>query len=185
MSQKSLSGGNLPDIKSIKRIIDLRIPAAVANMRYSVRIKTEAVLRFGIYKILKVFKKVIKKPHREKEDDVYQALRDGIRRMKRETENSILFHFKNYRENIKFQYIFKLIEVVSNSYYEALLDRFQAYNTDLSELTDLIGEKRIDKERVYKLLKETETASNEIIKRIDSVDGDMTGTNEEIVSLAN
>jgi len=185
LSQKSLSGENSTDIESIKRLIGLRIPAAAANMRYSARIKTEAVLRFGFYKILKVFKKIIKKPYREKEDDVYQALRDGIRRMKRETENSILFHFKNYRENIKFQYIFKLVEVVSNSYYEVLLDRFQAYNTDLSELTDLIGEKRIDKERVYKILKETETASNEIIKRIDRMDRDMADTNEEIVSLVN
>ena len=185
LSQKSLSGVNSPDIESIKRLIGLRIPAAAATMHYSARIKTEAVLRFGFYKILKVFKKIIKKPHREKEDDVYQALRVGIRRMKREMENSILFHFKNYRENIKFQYIFKLVDVVSNSYYEILLDRFQAYNTDLSELTDLIGEKRIDKERVYKILKEMETASNEMIKRINRVDRDMADINEKIVSLVN
>ncbi|MFO7560738.1 MAG: dynamin family protein [Desulfobacterales bacterium] len=185
LSRKSLSNMNAPDIESTKRLIGLRIPAASATMRYSARIKTEAVLRLGFYKILKAFKKLIKKPYRAKEDDVYQALQDGIRRMKRETENSIIFHFKNYRENIKFQYIFKLVDVVSNSYYEILLDRFQAYNTDLSELTDLIGEKRIDKERVYKILKEMETESNEMIKRMNRMDRDMTDTHEEVIPLVN
>jgi hypothetical protein len=173
LSRKPSSGKNTPDIESIKRLTDLRIPAAAATMHYSAAIRTEAVLRLGFYRILKIFKKIIKKPHREKEDDVYQALRDGVRRMKREMENTILFHFKNYRENIKFQYIFKLVDMVSNSRYEVLLERFQAFNTDLSELAGLIGEKRIDKERVCTVLKETETATNEIMKRIGNVDRDM------------
>jgi hypothetical protein len=169
MEQSSGGKAGSPDIESIKRLTGMKIPIIFAVMRYSTRIKTEAVLRLGFYKILNVFKKIFKKPVRGKEDDVYQALEDGVRRMKRETELSILFHFKNYRENIKFQYLFKMVDTVSAHYFEALLSRFQAYNTDLVELTQLIDEKRIDKERVFTILKDTEAASLEVHRRIEKV----------------
>lgn len=167
-----------PDIETIKRLTGLQIPTAFAVMRYSARIKTEAVLRFGFYKILNAFKKLIKKSVREKKDDVYQAIKDGVRCMKRETEISILFHFKNYRENIKFQYLFKLIETMSSHYFETLLSRFQAYNTDLAELTQLIDEKRIDKERVFKILRDTEVKAFDVCKRIDKI-------NRALIEVAN
>ncbi|MBA4366822.1 MAG: hypothetical protein C0403_04200 [Desulfobacterium sp.] len=169
-----------PDIESIKRLTGLQIPTAFAVMRYSARVKTEAVLRLGFYKILNAFKKIFKKSIREKEDDVYQAIKDGIRCMKRETEISILFHFKNYRENIKFQYLFKLIETTSSYYFEALLSRFQAYNTDLVELTQLIDEKRIDKERVFKILRDTEAKSFDIYKRIDKINRTLTEISDSV-----
>lgn len=179
MQKREGKTGSL-DIESIKRLSGLQIPTAFAVMRYSARVKTEAVLRFGFYKILNTFKKIFKKPIREKEDDVYQAIKDGIRCMKRETEISILFHFKNYRENIKFQYLFKLIETASSHYFETLVNRFQAYNTDLVELTQLIDEKRIDKERVFKILRDTEEKILNIYKRIDKIDSALTGISDGV-----
>jgi len=173
MQKREEKTGSL-DIESIKRLTGLQIPTAFAVMRYSARVKTEALLWFGFYKILNAFKKIFKKPIREKEDDVYQAIKDGIRCMKRETEISILFHFKNYRENIKFQYLFKLIETTSSHYFETLVNRFQAYNTDLVELTQLIDEKRIDKERVFKILRDTEEKALALYKRIDQINNVLT-----------
>lgn len=180
MEQNAVEKTEKPDMESIKRLSGLQIPTAFAVMRYSARVKTEAVLWFGFYKILNVFKKMLKRPVREKEDDVYQALKDGIRRMKRETEQSILFHFKNYRENIKFQYLFTLIESTASHYAEMLFNRFQAYNTDLVELTQLIDEKRIDKERVFAILKDTETASLEVHKRIKKVNESVTEISDRV-----
>jgi hypothetical protein len=86
--------------------------------------------------------------------------------MKRETERSVIFHFKDYRENIKFQYIFKRIETVSNSHYQALLNRFRVHSADLSDIVNLINNKKIDKTHTFDTLKEMELASKEIKNRI-------------------
>ncbi len=149
-------GLNMLDMTSIKGQRGLHIPPVVAIMRYSARIKTEAIMHLGFYSILTLYRRIFKKSVKNKKEESVLALKQGVKRMKHETEQSILFHMKNYQENIKFQYLFKLTEAVADNYYEVLLDRFQAYITDLSQVTTLIGEKRIDKEQVYKILHEME-----------------------------
>lgn len=143
-----------PDIEAVKGISGLKVNPAAAVMRYSARVKTEAVLRFGFYSVLNLFKKVLKKPARDRKSDAVLALKDGIRRMKREAEESIVFHFKNYRENIKFQYILKLSDAVSKRYYDILTERFETYITELDAFTSLVNQKRIDKTRLFNVLKE-------------------------------
>jgi len=160
---------NTPDIETVKRIFGLKISPAVAVMQYSARIKTEAVLRFGFYSVLNLFRKILKKPVQGKQADAILALKDGIRRMKRETERSIVSHFKNYRENIKFQYIFKLADAVSNRYYDILTERFQTYITELALLISLVNQKRIDKEQLFNILKEIDDDVQKIRIRISKV----------------
>jgi GTPase SAR1 family protein len=156
----------LPAIDSIKDITGLAIPPVAATMRYTAKIKTEAVMRLGFYTIVKLFKRLLKKPIKNHNEEEMLALKDGVLRMKRETERSVVFHFKDYRENIKFQYIFKLIEAVSNSHYQVLLNRFRAHAADLSDIVDLIDNKKIDKTHAFDILKEMELASKEIKNRI-------------------
>ena len=67
----------------------------------------------------------------------------------------MVFHFKSYRENIKFQYILKLTEAVAESFYREILDRFQIYSTDISHLRDAVSEKRIDKGHLSEILIKT------------------------------
>ena len=159
----------LPDIDPVKDIAGLAIPPAVSSMRYTAKIKTDAVMRLGFYTVVKVFKRLLKKPIGSHNEEEVLALKDGVLRMKRETEKSILFHFKDYRENLKFQYIFKLVEAVSNSHHQALLDRFRAYVADLSDIVGLISNKRIDKEQAFEILKEMEMTSKKINNRISKV----------------
>ena len=160
---------NLPDMDSIKSMIGLSLPPAAASLRYTTRMKTEAVVRLGFYTLAKIFKRLIRKPFQRKNEQEILALKDGVLQMKRETERSIIFLFKDYQENLKFQYIFKLVEAVSNKFYDALLDRFQAYVADLSNVVDLISNKKIDKQRTSELLKEMELISQEISQRITAV----------------
>ncbi len=68
--------------------------------------------------------------------------------MKRETERSILFHLKDYKENIKFQYMLKLADAAATALYGQMLERFQHHGADLSRLVELIGEQRLDKANV-------------------------------------
>ena len=168
-SQENRKRTELPDIDVIKNITGLTLPPAAASMRYNAKIKTEAVIRLGFYTVVKIFKRLLKKPIQGKNEQEILALQDGVLRIKRETERSIIFLFKDYRENVKFQYIFKLVEAISNSFYEALLDRFQAYVTDLSNIVELINDKRIDKEQASEILKEMELTSRGVNDRISMI----------------
>jgi predicted transcriptional regulator len=79
------------------------------------------------------------------------------------------FHFKDYQENIKFQYIYKLIEAASNRLYETLVDRFQIYGTDLSDIVERINNKLINKKQASEILKNMEQTSMEIDGRINII----------------
>jgi hypothetical protein len=147
----------------------LALPPAVASMNYTARMKTEAVIRLGFYTVLKFFKKFLKKPIQSKNEQEVLALKDGVLRVKRETEKSVVFHFKDYQENIKFQYIYKLIEAASNSLYEALIDRFRVYVTDLSDTVELINNQLVDKKRAFEILKDMEQTSMKIDERINII----------------
>lgn len=168
-SQTNQKRIELADIGAIKDITGLAFPPAVASMRYTAKMKSDAVIRLGFYTVIKILKRLFKKPIQSKNEDEIRALRGGILRVKRETERSIVFHFKDYQENIKFQYINKLVEAVSKSLYESLLDRFQAYVTDLSNIVELINNKLIDKKQATEILKEMEQSSREIDDRINII----------------
>ena len=168
-SRKNQERIELPDIDSIKGITGLALPPAVASMSFTARIKTEAVIRLGFYTVLKFFKKFLKKPIQSKNEQGVLALKDGVLRVKRETEKSVIFHFKDYQENIKFQYIYKLIEAASNSLYETLIDRFRVYVADLSDIVELINNKQVDKQRASEILKEMEQTSMGIDGRINII----------------
>jgi len=147
---------DLPDIDTIKAITGLTLPPAVAYMRYTAKIKTEAVMRLGFYTVVKFFKKILKKPIERKNEEGILALQAGVLRMKRETERS-------------FQYMYKIVEAVSNSLYESLIDRFQAYAADLSNIVELINDKLIDKEQASTTLQEMAITTGKIEEKINTV----------------
>ncbi len=164
----------MPTMESVKMMAGLKVPAASAMMRYSARVKTEAFMRLGFYAMVNVLKKILKKPILKEKQDAFQALEDGVRRLKRETEQSVLYYFKNYKENIKFQYLFKLVEVIAAALHQRMIDRFQAYITDLSALTDLLDEKRIDKERIHGILEDVGRKAEASSATIASLDSKLT-----------
>jgi hypothetical protein len=156
------AGTELLDIESIKRIAGIKFPPMVVTMRYSAKIKTEAVLRLGFYAALTFLKQVLKKPLQSEQEKEMSALSDGIRRMRRETEKTILFHFIDYKENLKFQYVLKLVDAVSHATQEMLLNRFQSYVESLLELSSLIGNKQLDEARAAGVLDEMTASRHRI-----------------------
>jgi GTPase SAR1 family protein len=176
-SNEDIKTIDLPDISTIKSITGLTLPPVAAYMRYTAKMKTEATVRLGFYKLVKIFKRLLKKPIIEKNEGEILALKDGVFRMKREMEKSVISHLKDYQENIKFQYIYRLVEAESNSLYESLLDRFQVYSTDLSNMVDLINNKMIDKEQTFEMMKtiafdcgEMDERINGLRKRIENIE---------------
>ena len=85
---------------------------------------------------------------------------------KRETERSVVSHFKDYKENIKFQYLFQLVDAISGSIHQTLLERFKGYDTDLSKIVGQMNTDRIDKEEVIesinRMLNMPETLNQDI-----------------------
>jgi GTPase SAR1 family protein len=168
-SNENIKKIDLPDIGTIKSITGLTLPPVAAYMRYTAKIKTEATMRLGLYKVVNIFKRLLKKPIQEKNEGEILALRDGVLRMKREMEKSVISHLKDYQENIKFQYIYRLVEAQSNSLYESLLDRFQVYGADLSSIVDLINNKMIDKEQTSEMMKTLAFNCSEMGEKINGL----------------
>lgn len=158
-----------PDLESLKSMVNLKSQPASQVMQYSARVKAETYVILGFYNLISLFKKVFRKKEIDKKADQTQALKDGLARMKKETLSNMFDHFKSYKENIKFQYFFKLTDAVAEAFYDYHTSHFKAYVTDLETLAKLISEKKLDKETVIRELSSMEnrvTALKAEIKKI-------------------
>jgi GTPase SAR1 family protein len=169
----------VPDLETVKQGIGLSLPSAAATMRYSANIKADAVLHWGLYSLLGVVRKILKKSTGVKGDQELKALADGIRRMKRETERSILEHFKDYKENIKFQYMLRLVDAAGARLFEGLTDCFRVYVSDLKSLIDTMGDERSDRVRLGESLGDVEAALTAMQPRILAMRRDVDGMRAE------
>ena len=168
-SNENIKKIDLPDIGTIKSITGITLPPVAAYMRYTAKMKSEATMRLGLYKVVSIFKKLLKKPIQGQNEGEIFALRDSVLRMKGEMEKSVISHLKDYQENIKFQYIYKLVDAESDTFYESLLDRFQVYGTDLSDILDLIDDKMIDREETSEMMKTMVLDCSEIGEKINNL----------------
>ena len=157
------------DLSTIRQDSGLMLPPMDATMRYSARIKTEAVVKLGVYSLESIIRKLFKKDTGNTIQQKTKALEDGVNRMKRETERSVLSHLKDYKENIKFQYMYKLADAMSEHLYKGLLDSFDAYFSDISHMVALIREKRIDKTATLEELEKIKTNASLMLEKIDGL----------------
>jgi GTPase SAR1 family protein len=156
----------IPDMDALIRKAGLRPPTLAAAMRYSAGIKSTAIVRFGFLNLQRNFKKLLKRPVRERYEVVNMALRGGIRQMKRESLKSIGEHLKDYRENLKFGYFARIVECTTNNLAEILVERFQVYFNDLSTVVSRISRTREDKQKAAEVLTGMRSASNGIRQRL-------------------
>ncbi|MFO8110910.1 MAG: dynamin family protein [Desulfosalsimonadaceae bacterium] len=129
------------DLSTIKKSRGLSVPSAVATLDYSGTLKTEAFLKLGFYRFTSGVKQLFKRSGSPENRDL-PALKAGVRRVKKETEASLVFYFKSYKENIKFQYFFKLIESISEEMRFQMVNRFSGYQADLLQLKRVADENR-------------------------------------------
>ncbi len=153
-----------PDLESLKRKEGFNAPPLVSSFRYTAKIRTEAIVRLGVYNAINFVKKLMKKTVQEGE---IVALKDGVARIRKETEDSISFHLTNYKENLKFQYLYRLVDTVASDLYETLRDRFNVFTTDMSEMVGLVDTNQSAREETVAILHGLEGDSQEIMERID------------------
>ncbi|AOY58682.1 MULTISPECIES: dynamin family protein [Desulfococcus] len=152
----------LPGMSAVARSVDLKVPPVTAAMQYSAAIRGEAVMRLGMYRIVRFFRKLFKKAPEGSSGDRLMALKYGVSRLKRETEQSIAFSFKDYRENIKFQYLLKLADAASNMIYETLAERFDTHVSDLAGIASHVAEKTADTTDTEEMLTKAEATCRRI-----------------------
>ena len=157
------------EMEAVIKASGLRPPALVTATHYSARIKAEAIVRLGYYKAMRKSKTIFKKSTEHQQEVKIKAMQDALRRMKRETARSVVFHLKDYRENLKFRYFFKLVEAASENFSQTVLDQFQAYFSDLSAAIERVGSSRGDKEKARHIIDDMERTSQEIVNKINRV----------------
>ncbi len=157
----------LPDMEALIRQAGMRPPTISAAMRYTASIKTAAIVRFGFFSLQRNFKKLLKKPVKERSDVVQKALKGGIQQMKRETLKSLAVNLKDFRENLKFGYFSRLVEAVAARLAETMLERFQVYFNDLSTIVSQISHTKVDKEQAFDVLKSMDGKSHDIKIKIN------------------
>jgi GTPase SAR1 family protein len=158
-----------PEMEAIIKTSGLKPPALVTTTHYSARIKAEAIVRLGYYKAMRKSKTIFKKSTQHRGEAKIKAMEDALRRMKRETARSVVFHLKDYRENLKFSYFFKLVEAASESFAQTVLERFQAYFSDLAATTERIGTSQGDKEKARKIFVDMERTSGALFEKINRI----------------
>lgn len=139
-----------PDLDALRTAAGLSPPAASATLRYSVQLRSEAMVHLGVHKMAGFFRRLFRRSGTGEaaHQDAVAALQAAVKRMKQETRRSILFHLKDYRENIKFQYLTKLADAAGAALYRQLLSRFQHHGADLTRLVQQIGDQHLDKQQM-------------------------------------
>ena len=171
-----------PDLTSVKSASGIAMPSATAVMHYSAKIKSDAVLRYGAYSLVGWFRKVLKKPDDPDYSKGGKALKDGMRRMKRETERSIKSQFLDFREHIKFQYLFKLASVYADMVHTALIARFTSYQGELSQISAHIDNQSADKQKIIKTLASLQMESRQLAERISQLRLQLTPTDDALTT---
>ena len=158
-----------PDIVTTKHDMHLSIPRLTATMAYSTRIKTEAIVRLGLYNTLKGAKKLLKRGTSDKLDSALRSLEHSIRRMKEQMKDSVTDHFADYSENFKYQYVFALVDAMSKRLYEGLTDQLKAFTGDLTDLRGLVENEERTQGGLSEDLLSMERSLDGALERIDGI----------------
>jgi GTPase SAR1 family protein len=158
----------MPEIDRLLRHSGVCHPPLVSSMGYTARIRTEAILRLGFYRVLTGFKKVLKKPVTPGEED-RRALKDSMARIKAETRKSLGELLKDYQENLKFKYFFNQVDRAGQRLCEAVAQEIQAYATDFGALAAVASAKQEDKIQAAGMLEEMDRGCRGVTESIQQL----------------
>ncbi|MCF8111328.1 MAG: dynamin family protein [Desulfobacteraceae bacterium] len=159
-------------LDSVKKAHDIEIPDAAATLAYSRGLKTEAFMKLGYFRFLYGVRRLLKRGDSSASADI-SALKSGVAGMKRETRDSIVFHFKNYRENLKFQYLFSIVDSVASEINNWLVYRFQTYSTDFDRISEIAGRDRADREKVLETIDSVLADLDGLVMRLEKLQSEL------------
>ena len=163
----------LPSMENVKAASNLQPPPMVTFLRYSAKLRTDAILKLGYVSVLNLFGKLVPGKKQQARRGRLRALQGNVRRMKKLTEEALLHQCKNYRENLKFAYLYKLVDVVAAKFTESLLESFQVYGDDADAAEAGVVRHRSDKERTVQALMNMADSADEVGRRIADLRSDV------------
>jgi hypothetical protein len=89
--------------------------------------------------------------------------------MKKLTEESLLFQCKDYRENLKFRYLYKLVDAVSQAMTETVLSRFQTFGSDTATALQQIQERHSGREEVGSAIAAMDRHASEVGEKLQDL----------------
>ena len=157
------------NLELVKREYNIRPPSIIAALEYSPLLTPEIIVRFGLYKFLNFVKKAIKKGDSDSIGERVRALEHGLNKIKRQTLDSLMFNIANYKENLKYQYAFSLIdsckEYVINSVNTQLKYSFDTFLTMEEELE----KHQFDREFLIKELTDMKDELDQVLSHIEKL----------------
>lgn len=154
------------DVSRTRRVAGLNLPALTSTMRYSAKVRTEAIMRKGLYSAISAIKKLFKKQAASSEQTSARAMRHAIARMKDETCWSLKAHFMDFRENLKFQYLFRLLELASFTFQEDLGDRLGIFAQGMAQTRGMVDKDQAAKQQAIDILDSMEQTQKQIAEKI-------------------
>ena len=161
-------------IETIQSVSGIRTPAASVSMNYTAKMRGESLARFGAYSMGDWFRKLFKKEPADPLKKRRKALQHGLARMKKETEQSMRSHFIDFRETVKFQYLFKLIDAAANMVHEQLMAQFNAHQSDLSAISDMMRDQRLDRKSTLEELGKFEFQARHLSEQLNTIKTQLT-----------
>lgn len=145
-------------LSSVKTTGKFTIPSLASPMHFSVRVKTEAMFNAGLHSIAAFFMKLFNINSVPADKGKIKGVNKGIQRVKQETIQSIIHHYRDYKENLKYQYLFKLTDTAAEQLQQDMFEGFRFLSADMSLISAKIDKKQTDRnQRIALLTSETHT----------------------------
>ncbi|WP_300670436.1 dynamin family protein [Desulfoluna sp.] len=157
------------DMETARKMAGIHFPSVSTVLDYSLRVRAEAMLRFGAYHILNFVRQLLKKPGQGRPELCAKALTDGMNRTRKEAVDTLEQHLRTYKENLKFHYFYKLADALADQLFEYYAEGFHAYLGELDGLTHRIEETGNDKEAVLEALGEMEKGAMRLFRQVDQI----------------
>ncbi|MFH1888173.1 MAG: dynamin family protein [Pseudomonadota bacterium] len=163
------------NLGEVKRVHGLTMPPLRSALKYSARIRTEAVFRLGAYRAFHAVLKLFAKKRPDADLSSARAIRDAVRRMKEETLHSLAEQFMDFKENLKFQYLYRLLDLGAQALMKDLDERFQGFTSGLEESRGLLDTKDQERKEAGQLLEGLEWDLREVRRKLDAVRRELAG----------
>ena len=168
-SQQSTAKSSRIDIEAVKLRSNLKIPLLISNLHYSGQIKTEAIFQFSLYRVFSFLKRIWRNRTSNEAEQYLQLLYDRIHRIKKITRDSMKALFMDYKENLKFQYLYKLVDAASDALFEEMAGRIRAFTMDLTSIEKKVEDTKEAKETSAKSLADIAGQIRVLIEQLENI----------------
>ncbi len=155
-------------IRSFLQAAHERMPTLSAGIGYPARIRSEALLRLGVYRVLGKVKKTLKKPG-SAEAAEFRAFEKAVFRIKREAREALSAQFIDFRENLKFAHLFRMTDEAARRLTDGLRERLEFYAADFSGLAARLQSLGEEKQGARQNLARLQERCREVVRTLEDL----------------